>query len=124
MEQILIKGRKILKGNDPSFKEVPCFDLSPGSQVISIGYLTGNNNTGGNMLDEFKQPVTYVGVYIDNNGEHYMAFKLNDGDVSGWTLYNPKVDIYLLYDIGDGKLFRPDLKIGKCWTLEPVFTCA
>ena len=61
MEQILIKGRKVLKGNDPSFKEVPCFNLYPGSLIISIGYLTGNNNTGGNMLDEFKQPVTYVG---------------------------------------------------------------
>ena len=122
MEQILIKGRKVLKGNDPSFKEVPCFNLYPGSLIISIGYLTGNNNTGGNMLDEFKQPVTYVGIYNDYIGDDYMAFKLNDGDVSGWSLFKPQVDVYLLYDIGCGKLYRPDFNIGKCWTLEPVFT--
>ena len=124
MEQILIKGRKVLKGDDPSFKEVSCFGLSTGSKINSIGYITGKTNTGGNMIDQFKEPITYSGVYTDNKGDDYMAFKLNDSDVSGWSLFNPKVGVYLLYGFCEERLYRTDDNIPKCWMLMPVFTGA
>lgn len=97
-EKICIQGFPALKG-DPGQELVkqPFLDILPGDKISGVGRFTesGKESSSCRVL-EVSPFMTFSGWFYCNKVS-YLAFRLPDDGVAGWSLFNPQMPVYVLF---------------------------
>lgn len=95
-DKILIQGYKMTYGK-PYLEETEKFGLNPGDKINRIGRKTANGcDSYSCRMKEFSPFIEYSGLF-HLKGQEFMAFKLPEGGVSGFSLFKEVRDIYSLW---------------------------
>ncbi len=95
--KILIDGFPYLKGRPP-LEKISYLGLNIGDKVHKIGRKSENGKeTSATRILEVEPYMTYMGIFKDRElGQEFLAFLFTEDSVTGWSLFNPKQDVYCL----------------------------